>query len=261
MYIVFAFITGDPSTNLDAILGALCDLESQLTTQQSEINSSLRKSDGFKAIPVAHDPENQKPHPPPASRKPQTSHISISSHPSLESDACHQDSDFSALDDQLQSALSELSDFVGESFMEPQGNEFIHSNRLSTTTSGSSGNEDSASQVPSDSHPYDDRHPSPDRSPETTETDSAYSDSTSLPSSESHVSVATNSSQKSQNSQSSSSGGNSGGGGSAGIISSQPSASPVGTLSCMMCCTFASSLLSLIFNRERDFLINYCSLL
>ena len=140
----------------------------------------------------------------------------------------------SALDDQLQNALSELSDLVGISFdTTPNGNDCSFP-CSATSDAVSSSTLSNVSQVPKTdnlsvhiprfkrdlpqkghtsihtSQNGANRQDFQDYSPDGAEVDSAFSDSSSLPSSGSHVSVTTTSSQNSNGSASSCNSGSSG---------------------------------------------------
>lgn len=123
------FFSGGQDVDLDAILGELCELETQLTTQQTEINDSLHKaasSTGAKYAVVQKDPSKRK-------QNTQSTVSSGSGH-SSRSGSIHSDSQqsdsldrssggegvnpFDAIQSQFQSALSELSGLVGGS-MDP----------------------------------------------------------------------------------------------------------------------------------------------
>ena len=114
--------SGGQDVDLDAILGELCELETQLTTQQTELNDSLHKaasSTGAKYAVVQKD----------SKRKQSTqSSVSTASSQSSGSGSVQGESDrssggegvnpFDAIQSQFQSALSELSGLVGGS-MDP----------------------------------------------------------------------------------------------------------------------------------------------
>ena len=216
--------------DLDAILGELCQLETQLNTQQSEIKTSM-KNVGMSSAPAAAKETGANVEQPEASNpEPNTDLAAVKNRDSLAELE-------SALDDQLQYALSELSDLVGISFdTTPNGNDhsFPHS---ATSEAVSSISSSSASQVPKtdnlsvqipqfkrEAHPKvsmttagahtsqngANRQEFHDYSPDGAEVDSAFSDSSSLPSSGSHVSVTTTSSQNSNTSGSSYNSGSSG---------------------------------------------------
>ena len=124
---IFLFLGGQ-DVDLDAILGELCELETQLTTQQTEINDSLHKaasSTGAKYAVVQKD-----------SKRKQSTQSSVSAASSqssgsgsVQSEPRQSDSadrcsggegvnPFDAIQSQFQSALSELSGLVGGS-MDP----------------------------------------------------------------------------------------------------------------------------------------------
>ncbi len=120
--------------DLDAILGELCELETQLSTQQSEINDSLHRanaapapSGGVKYAVVNKDGGvKRKATPPKPETKPRGRTPSVQSdNSSNRSDSLDRSSNsnegvnpFDAIQSQFQSALSELSGLVGGS-MDP----------------------------------------------------------------------------------------------------------------------------------------------
>ena len=175
---------GGSDLDLDAILGDLCELESQLTTQRTEISDLQRKT-------------------------------STSSNPDTKKEA---EEDFTwddAIDDQLQNALSVLNDIAGISFETNElesslGAKSNNNNNLDFSSEGHS-DQGQGDQVSCDSQGNTVLTPSSDQVPVTVDTtnkdlsldnqkshdlspddtDSAFSDNVSLPSSGSHASVTT----------------------------------------------------------------------
>ena len=225
--------SGGDIADLDAILGELCELETAIDTTRTQINTSLKEAC------TPGNPTHQAKPPPP------------------ELEAENHDDSFEALDLQLQNALSELSDIAGGALdLGPSRDSGCESgSRSSGLVNGhalcDSGVEDglapdckpkklpkSLPQQRTDgrlSDPgnrcLDKMHDIRDLSPDTNDVDSAFSDSASLPSSGSHVSVTTTSSQHSGSSANS---GASGGTGSTGMNGSSSNVSN-------MICAFLST--------------------
>ena len=120
--------SGGQDVDLDAILGELCELETQLTTQQTEINDSLHKaasSTSAKYAVVRKDSKRKQSSQSIASTTSSQSSRSGSIHSeSQQNDSLDRSSGsegvnpFDAIQSQFQSALSELSGLVGGS-MDP----------------------------------------------------------------------------------------------------------------------------------------------
>ena len=124
----FLSCTGGQDVDLDAILGELCELETQLTTQQTELNDSLHKvvsSTGAKYAVVQKDSKKK----PSTQTTDSTTNSPASRRESVPRESNRGDSldrssggggvnPFDAIQSQFQSALSELSGLVGGS-MDP----------------------------------------------------------------------------------------------------------------------------------------------
>ena len=126
--VIFFLFPGGQDVDLDAILGELCELETQLTTQQTELNDSLHKaasSTGAKYAVVQKDSKIKQSGQSIASTTSSHSSRSGSMHSeSNQSDLLDRSSGvegvnpFDAIQSQFHSALSELCGLVGGS-MDP----------------------------------------------------------------------------------------------------------------------------------------------
>ena len=202
---------GSSDLDLDAILGDLCELESQIVTAQTEINDSLRKNSSSDNAPAPSKAPCKAPVAPPVA-------------PEVPENVQWDE----ALDDQLQHALSFLNDITSvPSFKELDTKVNNNNNKKDLDTNSKFQGQGQSSRISShsrtncdiqgnDTSPnsdalqtillrteslsreisLDNQTSSHDLSPGTSagaadETDSAFSDNTSLPSSGSHVSVST----------------------------------------------------------------------